>query len=113
MSNAEVLKQAAEKMAAIESAVFFAKLAQYGITPENEEQRQFLLNQGNAMLEIYPIRSQEGASIKSASMEILGLPERKYASDGFSEEAHTYVEKFMQDTDTVQAAKLAFATQLI
>ena len=110
MSN--VINQAVEVLARVEQDVFFAKMAQYGIQPQNEEEAIYLLQRGDALLQLYESGTPAGDAAKTASIDALGLSQRKYASDGFAEEVHNCVNTLMQTPEIVQAVKVALTASV-
>ena len=109
----ELFQQATAKLAEVEQVVFFAKICQYGIQAKTDEQARYLLSRADSLLEQFPFDGSESQGIKSASLQQLGSPERKLASDGFSEEAHAYVDALMQDPSVVSAVKIALTAQVV
>ena len=108
----EILDQAADVLVGLETQVFFHKLAAYGIQPETEEEMRQYLAYGNQMLAKYPITDDRSVQIKQASAASMG-GQFKFAENGFSEEANSYVDVLMGDPGAVEAAMVFLNAQTL
>lgn len=102
----EMVAEAEQLMTDIQADVFFRKLASLGVVAGTDEEAAKLWELGDAILQERPRLSDEGQSLKQASLDEFGKLGSAIGNDGCSLDAHKIADELCKDQRVVKAAHI-------